>query len=367
MAVKTIEDVIGANKAFALLSQSKFTAKLREAGFTKDQIDSHFRPQELTQIYAKPKSFPTYKITGPPYSFQVDVMFLPKYAKSNRGITSALLLVDILSRKAYCYPLKSGKMDDILDAYSAFLSDVGEPLTFIEGDDQFSATAFRDFNEKIGVPVISTVSAENHITRTGNPLGIVDRLTKTLKLYIQKYMLVHKSTKWTEWLQSIVDLYNDTEHSGIKNMTPDSVFDDEDYADKLFDAQTKANQTIKQTIKLKPGDRVRAMVGKGIFDKEKANFSTEIYTIDPSSYGLLYTLRSEAGTLLKRRYRAGELLVVTGAVKNRVGDGQALKAKKEAEHKKATKVAKERKQIDSNVPAVALKRTRKATKFFDDN
>lgn len=368
MTAHMIEDFIGRNKALALLSQSKITSRLKAEGFTAAQITSHFKPQELTQIYSKPQKYDSYKITGPPYSFQVDVFHLPAYSKTNKGITQALLLVDILSRKAFCYPLKSSKMDDVLNAYSQFLVDVDEPITFVEGDDYFNSVTFRKFNTDIDIPVLSTVSAENHITRSGNPLGIVDRLTKTLKNYIQKYMLAHHTTEWTSFLQDIVDLYNDTEHSGLKGNTPDSVFDDVDYASALYKGQTNHNSKLKQAIdtKLKIGDTVRAMVGKGIFEKEKAKFSTQLYTIDPSSVGLLYTLRDESGNLVKRRYRPSELLLVTGNVKNRVGKAAALKSKEEAVHKVSTRVAKERK-ID-NVPLDTLhtKRVRKAAKFFDD-
>jgi hypothetical protein len=166
--------------------------------------------------------------------------------------------------------------------------------------------------------VYTSVAADNHLSKGGNPLGIVDRLVRTLKSYITKYMLAHDSVKWTLWLKDIIKLYNDVPNAGIKDMTPNEVFDDEDYSEKLFEAQSKQNEKIKETIPLKVGDSVRAALGKRIFEKEREKFSKEIYTI-ASTRGYRYTLRDENGKIGRRRYRAQDLLPVTSkAVVDRI-------------------------------------------------
>jgi hypothetical protein len=99
-------------------------------------------------------------------------------------------------------------------------------------------------------------------------------------------------------------MYNDTPHSGLKENTPNEVYDDYDYSMKLYEAQTKQNEKMNDTVSLKVGDRVRALLGKGIFEKEKAKFSTQIYTIE-EQVGYRFSL-----TGLKRLYRPSELNVV---------------------------------------------------------
>jgi hypothetical protein len=60
------------------------------------------------------------------------------------------------------------------------------------------------------------------------------------------------------------------------------------------------------------------MVGKGVFEKEKAKFSKEIYKI-VEQVGYRYILMNEKGDLVKKKYRASELLKI-GNVKERLGN-----------------------------------------------
>ena len=329
---------------YKLLSKGKLFKKLEIEGISKKEINEYFNPKELHQIYSKPKSYKSLKITAPPYSFQIDVALLPTYAKQNKGIDKFLLCIDILSRKAFAYPLKSGKMSDVIVAYEKFLGDVGEQLNSVAGDDFFNNKAFKDLNDDMLINVYTDVAKDDHIIPgKGDKLGIADRCIRTIKMYIQKYMLAHKDLKWTKYLGKIIDLYNDTSNSGIKDSTPNEVFDDHDYMIGLYKGQKKHNEKVNESYDLEPGDRVRAMVGKGIFEKEKAKFSTTIYTIS-EQVGYRFVLVDEDGKTVKRKYRAGELLKVKGNVEDRIKENVVEKAK--AKHKSSKKVAHEHKQID---------------------
>jgi hypothetical protein len=148
-------------------------------------------------------------------------------------------------------------------------------------------------------------------------------------------MLAHDDFKWTSYLYKIVELYNDTPNQGIDDKTPEEVFSDLDYMEGLYKGQKKHNQDVNDTYELKPGDTVRAMVGKGIFEKEKAKFSTEIYKVIKQE-GYRFVLENENGNIVKRKYRPSELIVVKDVI-DRIGSKT-----KEAEekHKKINKVRK---------------------------
>ncbi len=62
-------------------------------------------------------------------------------------------------------------------------------------------------------------------------------------------------------------------------------------------------------MKLKVGDKVRTVVGKNVFDKEKAPFSTEIHTIKEVDRRR-FLVEGEDGKAVKKRYRPSELLKV---------------------------------------------------------
>jgi hypothetical protein len=268
-------------------------------------------------------------ITTPSFSFQIDIFELTKYKTTNKGIYRCLLVVDILSRRAFAYPLKSGKMTEIINQYEQFIKDVGEQIHSVAGDDFFNNAIFQTNNDELGITVITGVAKDDHLTPQGNKLGIVDRLTRTIKNYIEKCMLENETTKWTKFLQNIVDLCNNTPHRAHTSYSkPQEVYDDEDYQ-KLFEGQFEKNDKI--VMEFSTGDQVRLLLGKGKFEKESARYSTELFKVIEQ---IGYKFKVEGK---KRVYRPTEMLMVKD-VSDRIS--QSKKKEVEAKQKKISKVKK---------------------------
>jgi hypothetical protein len=185
------------------------------------------------------------------------------------------------------------------------------------------------------------VAKDDHlVSNVGDKLGIVDAFTRTIKLYIQKYQTLHGHLRWTKYIGSLVDLYNDTPHEGLKGDTPNEAFDDFDFLVGKNKGESKYNARTFKGYKLKAGDRVRVMIGKHVFEKQKARFSTELYTI-AGREGYYFVLTDEQGKAVKRRYRAGELLKVEGAVEDRVGNTKEAALNASNTHKKEKKIQRQ--------------------------
>ena len=105
---------------------------------------------------------------------------------------------------------------------------------------------------------------------------------------------------WTKYVDKIVDLFNENPYHGIHDMIPDEVFDDYDYMIGLYKGQKNYNEKVNETFDLEPGDKVRAMVGKGNFEKERAKFSQDIYIIK-EQVGYRFVLIDESGKTIKRK------------------------------------------------------------------
>ena len=130
----------------------------------------------------------------------------------------------------------------------------------------------------------------------------------------------------------------------------------------LYKSQKKHNEKENEKIDIKEGERVRAMVGKGVFEKEKAKFSTKVYK-GLRQEGYRFVLENEDGKEVKRRYRPSELLVIRGEVVDRLGK---TNKKAEKENKKSRKVEKELKNIDAEVVEERKsKRVRKTRERLD--
>ena len=119
-------------------------------------------------------------------------------------------------------------------------------------------------------------------------------------------------------------------------MTPNEFFDDYQYMVGLYKGQMKYNRKVNESFDLKPGDKVRAMVGKGTFEKEKARFSQEIYIVQEQIGYKFKIADSDTGKTLKRKYRSSELIRID-EVRERIGKNKQTADK---EHKKINRTRK---------------------------
>ena len=103
-------------------------------------IQGFLKNQEINQVATDIKKSYQYKITAPPRSFQIDIFWF----RRSETLTPILLLVDILSRKAFAYTLSKNTQDNILDTLNKFKNEVGE-INFIEGDNEFNKTNIKEF------------------------------------------------------------------------------------------------------------------------------------------------------------------------------------------------------------------------------
>jgi hypothetical protein len=280
--MKTAQEILS-DDAYSLLGIDKVIAKLISAGeeFDEKELRHAYKQLEVNQrTQRQKKPVKLLKITGPPGAYQIDLIFLPKYRSSNRGITIFLLLVEIPSRKAFAYPIKSQKPADILDAYEQFYKDHDGNLSNVYGDDEFNSEWFKAFNDVLNVNVHTGIAKDDHISKHSNRLGIIDRLVRTLRKLMNKYMLLQNDTQWSKWLPKIISIYNKTPHSSLNNRTPDEVSADVNGMEKRFHQDVKYNQAQDaMDTPVSVGDTVRILEKKATFAKEGPTFSKELYVV----------------------------------------------------------------------------------------
>ena len=343
--METLEELVQANPRYKLLSRQRLYETIRDkhadVKIPRKVVDEWYKSREINQLYTpanKTRKNDPLHITAAPFSFQIDVIVLAQYKSSNKGIDRFLLIEDITSRKAFAYPLKSNKMTDVLDAYMQFIQDVDERVVAVTGDDFFNNEMFQTFNDELHIAVHTGIAEEDHATGKGDKLGLVDRLARTLKMMIQKYMLEHQTLKWTEFLDEIVETYNETKHRALHGFSPDEVFDDPDYAATIHDAIKQKNNVVMEKDGIDVGNSVRVQNDRKTFQKERAKYSTMIYKVVGQN-GYKYMLEDENGDANPRLYRANELLKVSN-----VTDRVNTQKKQDAE-RMHTRVVKLRRQM----------------------
>ena len=319
-----------------LLSHSKMVAVLKSKGqkFDTRFLKADFQRNELEQIFHRPKIIPRkkqFKISALPRSFQVDIAFLPQtWRHGNGGVFRLLVIIDIPSRRAWAYTLKSATMAEITQRLDEFKAAVGK-IRRLSADDGFNNEPMRSWCAKAGCDLYTDVAKDDHAAGGGNKLGIVDRFCRTLKLYIRKWVVKNDSLAWTSALTDIMRLYNGTPHMGINNRTPIEMWADENAQVSNF------FNTLRHNIKVSGTDipmdsTVRIYIPKTAFGKESYNYSRELYTVIGKDVHK-YILEDSNGRPVRKHFKPHELLVVDEATLRPIAQsGKVRVAEKKQAH-----------------------------------
>jgi hypothetical protein len=232
-------------------------ALLKGSGVCWNDIQEYLKNQEVNQINTSVNIKYEYKITAPPRTFQIDIFWW------KQGDTSIpiLLLVDILSRKAWAYILTKSKKEKraavSVKTIQEFKDEVGL-IRGLEGDNEFSSAAVNFFCDDNDIRLDTSVAKEEHISN-GNKLGIIDRLVRTLRELIEKYFNItgHRTDNIKDVMKTIVDTYNNSSHRTLNNKTPNQVFEDNDDQIARHLNDSLHNQQIYKSVPFNDGDKVK--------------------------------------------------------------------------------------------------------------
>lgn len=327
--------------AIGLLSFDKFRDKVKEIypEMKRKDIKEFYDNQEINQLNKKPVTNKAnmYRITGPELSFQMDLMFVPKAIKTQEvKIQKAkeegkklqpnfyiwLLCIDILSRKAYIYSIPNKEASTLMKAYSQFLSDVkrdsdalhdtenffdrNKPFGIIT-DNQFDFDEFLEFNNDLDIIIDCKTAYDDHITG-GDRLGIIDRLVRTLKNILMRFVYSTSGKQYSvpNIMDQIVQNYNDTPHRSLDRITPNQAFNSRDVRLEIFKQNMEYNKMIDEGIPFNIGDTVRILNRRVAFSKEKPQFSKEIYKLIENK-GYKFYVQDSDGNKLRRALKPNEI------------------------------------------------------------
>ena len=241
-----------------------FTEKARELGFTKEEIKEFIRRQEGAQLTKQRAPVEYFPIWGPPGSYQADLLFIDTGQKN-----PILSVIDINSKYAYAYLLKSKSAPDVAAAMAKFLRDckTRSECHFLQTDNgnEFLNSAV---NKVLADVAHSTVDVGDHRGQS-----VVERFNQTLRRLITLYTDA-TDLDWKKVLSALVENYNHRKQLGI-GMKPADADDLTGFAKKglQYDA-AKA-----QFDKIKVGDTVRKLLNRDTFDKGRQRWSKQEYEI----------------------------------------------------------------------------------------
>ena len=205
-----------------------------------------------------------------------DLMSVQRTSEFNDDVKYILIVIDDFSRFLRVEPLTDKTGPTVARAMDKILSKMSKPFTKICCDMgvEFRAHTFRE--------VLSKYGAQLFFPGASVKCTIVERVIRTLRTKIARYLEYKGGERYIDRIQDIVDSYNKTYHRSIK-MAPISVteLNEHEVFANLYKNKIKFDlKQYKKPFKYPVGSKVRISLSKGLFPREyKEKYSREIYTV----------------------------------------------------------------------------------------
>lgn len=236
----------------------------KERKISKARIKQWLTKQE---VYVKHKpvrrSFKKLKVVVPEkyYQFDADTVSMVRFAQYNDGYKYILVIIDILSHYCWTCPLKTLTGKEMVSALKKTVETRPQKIRTDSGTEFLNAQVEKYFKSQ---------HIEHFNTFNQTKANYAERMIKTLKSRISKYMHHNRTYQWFKVLSEVTKAYNQTYHRTIK-MSPAQALQEDDPV--LWKAQysVQAKTPVPKRGKVfeyKMGDRVKLSFIKSVFDRE---------------------------------------------------------------------------------------------------
>lgn len=204
--------------------------------------------------------------------WSADLQDLSRLSKHNKGYKYLLNVIDLFSRYAYSVPLKTKSAKEVTEAFEKLFDAQHPNKLWADRGSEFVNNNFRKLLAKRNIDLY-------HVYNEGKAC-VVERFNRTLGEMINRHMTAHKTKKYIDVLQILIDEYNNRYHSTIRMSPVDaSKFDNAEQV--LTPVLEDIVHAKTQKPKYKVGDRVRIYRYKTTFEKGSTpNWTNEIFLVD---------------------------------------------------------------------------------------
>lgn len=338
----------------------------KKQGIDEAYTREWYKRQRPNQIIARKVEHKIlHRIINPENAYIIDIAFLPKYTKQNRGYNAMLIILEGTSRYAFVYPLKHKSDDDIIPIIQKFIKENKVEYITTDNEKAFLSNQFKNVTQGI---THFLVEPDDHYS-----MGMLDRFVRTLKELVEKYFVANNTVVWIDVIDDIVHNYNNRIHSTLKT-TPNDAYLDFTTRDELRMRLAKSDE--KAQIKKREfniGDFVRYLKHKKVFEKGESKYSTKFYRIKRIEANS-FILESPSGHEKEKTFRYHQLRKVSPIEDETNNISLANKQykrdkirEKEAEQLQGKYNATEKKiEVNKRLVPKDAKRQRKPKKFFDE-
>ena len=195
---------------------------------------------------------------------------MSQYSKINRGYKYIFTNIDIFSKYAYAFPLKSKKIQDIKPCFEKIFKNSKPKFIWSDKEPAFFSKEMKKFFKDNNVKIYHTNS---HLKAV-----VIEQFNRSLRDLMMRHFVKNNNTVWYNILPKSIKIYNNRYHSTIK-MPPIKVNkNNEKYIKESIYTYIK----ISKIPKFKINDTVRiSLKRRDIYDKPSSNikWSEELFKI----------------------------------------------------------------------------------------
>ena len=292
-----------------------FGVSLRKAKEALEYLD----PYTLHREYKQPRFYNPYYVHGRREQVQADLIDVSKLKRQNGGVCFLLLLIDIMTKKMWVYPLKNKSAREMKTKMARWVADIDvlpEKLMTDRGT-EFTNGQVQELLRSNGIEW----QASNGVAKA----AIAERANKTLQILMYKYLTERETWKYADVLDRLVDTYNGRGHRTLKGMTPDEADlpENEARVQAIFNERyAKAAERRRLKLPFKVGDMVRIKTeAKNVSSSNRAyaeQFHGEYFVVHSINRRMpvaMYKLESmDTGEVIQGSFYKEEMQRVRGDV-----------------------------------------------------
>ena len=233
--------------------------------------------------------------------YSCDLVDMQKYSRMNKGYKYIFTNIDIFSKYAFAFPIKSKTIKDIKPCFQKIFKERKPKYIWSDQESSFFSKEMLKFFENNNVKIYHTYSNLKAV--------VIERFNRSLRELMMKEFVKNNNTVWYNILPELIKKYNNRYHRTIK-MKPIDV----NKSNEKYIKNTVYNYNITNKIaKFKINDLVRiSLKRRQLFDKPTGNIKWseelfKIYKINKSNV-ITYKLKDMNDEIIKGIFYERELL-----------------------------------------------------------
>ena len=199
-----------------------------------------------------------------------DLVDMTQYSKMNRGYKYIFTNIDVFSKIAYAFPLKSKKIGDIKPCFEKIFKNNKPKYIWSDKEPAFFSKEMQQFFKDNNVKIYHTNSHQKAV--------VIERFNRSLRELMMKEFVKNNNTVYYNTLPKLIKIYNNRYHSTIKMKPMQVNKNNEKYIKENIYTYDKTSKNPKFKIE----DLVRIFLKRRpIFDKLSSNikWSEELFKI----------------------------------------------------------------------------------------